>query len=465
MKIGSSVNPKRRFAEMCNQKNPAITVGTQRKYELIFESRIVERKIENELHEKYANKRVTGEWFSLSVEDIKNVRKTYDERTENENENENRDVNKEVIKDDIQDIRFSEFWQIYPKKVGKADARKSWLKIKPTEELHEQIINKVSAYKQRDLWGEQKAKQKEKEEKTLSLNIHVNGLGEKLQQVIKYKDEPKSYFDQFDAVICDEAHSLPSQSTRGIFEKLSNCPIRIGLTGTLDGMKTNKMVIEGLTGKVYKVISTKELMDKDLLTLLSIECILLKHPDAIRKQCKGCSYQEELNYLVSSISRNAFISKLSTKLKGNTLVLFQYVEKHGKILEKNISSLLAGTDRQVLYVSGEVDMETRENIRQLVEKEKDCVIVASYQCYQAGINIKNLHNIILASPSKSRIRILQSIGRQLRKSQNKSVAKLYDISDDLSWKSYKNFTLKHFLERIKIYNDEQFSYNINTLNL
>jgi len=279
------------------------------------------------------------------------------------------------------------------------------------------------------------------------------------------KDQPKSYFDQFDAVICDEAHSLPSQSTRGIFEKLSNCPIRIGLTGTLDGMKTNKMVIEGLTGKVYKVISTKELMDKDLLTLLSIECILLKHPDAIRKQCKGCSYQEELNYLVSSISRNAFISKLSTKLKGNTLVLFQYVEKHGKILEKNIRSLLAGTDRQVFYVSGEVDMETRENIRQLVEQEKDCVIVASYQCYQAGINIKNLHNIILASPSKSRIRILQSIGRQLRKSQNKSVAKLYDISDDLSWKSYKNFTLKHFLERIKIYNDEQFSYNINTLNL
>ena len=152
VKIGSSVNPKRRFAEMCNQKNPAITVGTQRKYELIFESRIVERKIESELHDKYVNKRVTGEWFSLSVEDIKNVRKTYDERTENENINENRDVNKEAIKEDLQDLRFAEFWQAYPRKVGKDAARKSWLKIKPTQELHGQIIDKVTAYKQSDTW-------------------------------------------------------------------------------------------------------------------------------------------------------------------------------------------------------------------------------------------------------------------------------------------------------------------------
>ena len=105
-----------------------------------------------------------------------------------------------------------------------------------------------------------------------------------------------------------------------------------------------------------------------------------------------------------------------------------------------------------------MDADERENIRHIVEKEENAIIVASFGVFSVGINLKRLHNIVFSSPSKSRIRVLQSIGRQLRKSEYKDKAKLYDISDDLSWKSHQNHTLRHFIERLKIYDSEKFIY-------
>jgi superfamily II DNA or RNA helicase len=149
---------------------------------------------------------------------------------------------------------------------------------------------------------------------------------------------------------------------------------------------------------------------------------------------------------------------LTLSLNGNTLLLFQYVDKHGKVLLDMIEKESNG--RKVFYVSGSVDGEERERIRKIVETEKDAIIVASFGTFSTGVNIKNLHNIIFASPSKSRVRNLQSIGRGLRKSDTKDSATLFDIADDMSWKSKKNFTLLHFMERIKIYNEEKFEYKI-----
>ena len=117
-------------------------------------------------------------------------------------------------------------------------------------------------------------------------------------------------------------------------------------------------------------------------------------------------------------------------------------------------------NRQTYFVYGGTDTETREKIRAIVENEQDAIIVASYGVYSTGINIRNLHNIIFASPSKSRIRNLQSIGRGLRKSKNKEKATLYDIADDLSWKTHQNYTLDHFNQRMKIYNEERFDCKI-----
>jgi superfamily II DNA or RNA helicase len=242
--------------------------------------------------------------------------------------------------------------------------------------------------------------------------------------------------------------------------KLINCKYRFGLTGTLDGTQTHRLVLEGLFGKVEKVTTTKELIDKDTLADLKIKCILLKHKEEDCKIVKDLKYNEELDYIVSHKERNHFISRLCEKLSGNTLCLYQLVEKHGVLLH----DLMKDFKRKVFFIHG--GTETRENIRAITEKEKNAIIIASYGTFSTGINIRNLHNIVFASPSKSRIRVLQSLGRGLRKS-NQSVlyTTLLDIGDDFSHKERKNFTLSHFLERINIYNEEQFDYEIDTLKL
>ena len=275
---------------------------------------------------------------------------------------------------------------------------------------------------------------------------------------------PREYLKQFGCVFGDEAHLFKSKSLTEIMTKLVDCKYRIGLTGTLDGAHTHKLVLEGLFGAVNKVTTTKKLMDKKQLSNLAVRCLILKHSDANCKMISNGKYQDEIDYLVSSNARNNFIRNLALKIKGNTLVLFQLVEKHGKDLFKSIEDK-AEKDRKVFYIYGGVETEEREKARAIVENETNAIIVASYGTFSTGINIKNLHNIIFASPSKSRIRNLQSIGRGLRLGDNKVNATLYDIADDLQYKSKENFTLKHFQERINIYNEEEFDYEIHNINL
>ena len=275
---------------------------------------------------------------------------------------------------------------------------------------------------------------------------------------------PKEYFEQFGVVFGDEAHLFKSKSLTEIMTKLTDCKYRIGLTGTLDGAHTHKLVLEGLFGAVNKVTSTKKLMDKQQLSNLVVRCLILKHTEANSKMVASGKYQDEIDYLVTSKSRQTFIRNLALKLKGNTLVLFQLVEKHGKNLHEIIQEK-AAEGRKIFYIFGGVETEEREKARAIVENENDAIIIASYGTFSTGINIKNLHNIIFASPSKSRIRNLQSIGRGLRLGDNKINATLYDISDDLTYKSKENFTLKHFQERINIYTEEEFEYEIHNIDL
>ena len=275
---------------------------------------------------------------------------------------------------------------------------------------------------------------------------------------------PKKYFEQFGVVFGDEAHLFKSKSLTEIMTKLTDCKYRIGLTGTLDGAHTHKLVLEGLFGAVNKVTSTKKLMDKQQLSNLVVRCLILKHTIENSKMVASGKYQDEIDYLVSSKSRQNFIRNLALKLKGNTLVLFQLVEKHGKNLQEIINEKVEN-GRKVFYIYGGVETEEREKARAIVEKENNAIIIASYGTFSTGINIKNLHNIIFASPSKSRIRNLQSIGRGLRLGDNKVNATLYDIADDLSYKSKENFTLKHFQERINIYTEEEFEYEIHNIDL
>lgn len=265
---------------------------------------------------------------------------------------------------------------------------------------------------------------------------------------------PRSFFENFDVVIGDEAHQFKSKSLVGIMTKMDNTKYRFGFTGTLDGSQTNKWVLEGLFGPSYKVTQTKELIEKGYLSKLQIKVLLLKH-----NEYQFNEYEEEIQYLITHDKRNKFIKNLSLDLKGNTLILYSRVETHGQPLYEMINSS-ATKDRKIFFVYGGVDAEEREKVREITEKENDAIIVASYGTFSTGINIKNLHNIVFASPSKSRVRNLQSIGRVLRKGENKYQAVLYDIADDITYKSKKNYTLNHLIERIKIYSEEKFNYEI-----
>ena len=270
---------------------------------------------------------------------------------------------------------------------------------------------------------------------------------------------PKQYFARFNVVVGDEAHQFKSKSLISIMTKLCDAKYRFGFTGTLDGSQTHKWVLEGLFGPSYKIINTDELMKKGHLAKLDIKILLLKHPPN-----RFEVFEDEVQYIINHSKRNNFIKNLTLDLKGNTLVLFSRVEGHGQPLFELINNDTS-PNRCVFFIHGGVDTEEREKVREITEKEDNAIIVASYGTFSTGINIRNLHNVVFASPSKSRIRNLQSIGRVLRKGENKVKATLYDIADDISYKSRKNYTLNHLIERIKIYNEENFNYDIVNITL
>lgn len=276
------------------------------------------------------------------------------------------------------------------------------------------------------------------------------------QSIYKF---PPAWFKKFGMVIGDECHGFKSKSLSSIMNKATEAKYRYGLTGTLDGTQTHKLVLEGLFGPVYQVTKTVELQNDGTLAPLDIDVLVLKYSEEIRKAWDAKTYQEEIDWIVRNDSRNRFIRNLAVGANGNTLVLFQRVDAHGKPLFDLINSKVK-EGRKVFFVSGEVATSDREAIRKIVEKQKDAIIVASLGTFSTGINIRNLHNIIFASPSKSQIKVLQSIGRGLRQSDNGQTTRLYDIADDLHWHKRKNYTLLHSAERVKIYSKEQFNYQL-----
>jgi len=275
----------------------------------------------------------------------------------------------------------------------------------------------------------------------------------------------RKLFEPYELVIGDEAHGFKSKSLTSIMTKCVNAKYRIGTTGTLDGTQTHKLVLEGLFGKVYKATTTKELIDKKELASFSIKILLLKYPNDVCVTMRNSKYMDEIEFIVGHEKRNKYIKNLVLSLEGNTLLLFRLVKKHGRILYDMIKEVSDESNRTTFFVHGGTETETRERIRAIAEEEHDAIIVASYGVFSTGINIRNLHNIVFASPSKSRIRNLQSIGRGLRLSENKNETVLYDIADDLRTGARKNFAYQHLEERIKIYDDESFPYVVHKLDL
>lgn len=268
-----------------------------------------------------------------------------------------------------------------------------------------------------------------------------------------------AWFNQFNVVFGDEAHLFKAQSLTGIMENMPNIQYRIGTTGTIDGKFVHKLVLEGVFGPVYDVTTTKKLMTAKHITNLKIKCLVLRYDAELSKLLKKTTYQDEIDFVTAYQKRNMFIANLAIACEGNTLVLFQLVEKHGKPLMDLILNK-AADKRKVFFVYGKTKVDVRESVRELTAMETNAIIVASYGVMSTGVNLPSIENIIFASPSKSKIRNLQSIGRGLRLSPNKDHCNLFDIADNLTYKRRVNFGMKHLEARCKIYAEEDFDFKI-----
>jgi superfamily II DNA or RNA helicase len=267
------------------------------------------------------------------------------------------------------------------------------------------------------------------------------------------------YFSQFGCVVVDEAHLAKAKSLTGIMTKLHDCKYRVGLTGTLDGTEIHRLVLEGLFSVHEQVTTTSELIEKKQLSPLHIRVLVLEHNKFDRQMMKDKTYQQEMEFLSTNMKRNQFIRSLVCATNGNILVLAQYIEKQLVPLCNMIVDH-CGKDRTVHLIYGATPTDDREKVRQLVEKDDNAVIVASYGTFSTGVNIKRIHAIIFASPYKSQVKVLQSIGRGLRVADDKEELELFDIADDLRYNGKENYTLKHLHERIQIYSEQSFDYDI-----
>jgi len=268
-------------------------------------------------------------------------------------------------------------------------------------------------------------------------------------------DMSPEYFEQFKLVIGDECHGFKAKSLTHIMKQCTNAYYRFGFTGTLsNNTAVHELILEGLFGPVIQGETTKNLIDQKYLANLQINIEVLEHSEDVRKSMKTADYHAESDFLIKQKERTQFIKNLVVSLKGSTFVLFRIIA-HGEELYEEISK-----ERKCYLVYGETEADLRESVRHLANVNDDTIVVASYGVFALGVNVPNLRNIVFASPYKTKIKVLQSIGRSLRKTETKQNAVVYDIVDDLSIGSHNNYGIKHYLERIKLYNKELFPYKI-----
>lgn len=222
----------------------------------------------------------------------------------------------------------------------------------------------------------------------------------------------------------------------------------------------NEMVIEGLLGPVKRIVTSREIIDQGRAADIEVRMSMIDYPQNVLSELKtACDqlppkqrYAKEIEFINSYEPRRRFLLDMIQSMPGNSLVLFDRVEGYGKELyEAHLK-----VHDHVFLIVGDVDVDRREEIRQIMDQYDDAVIYASYGTMQQGVSIKKLHNLFLISSSKSVIRILQSIGRMMRLHDSKSKARIFDIVDNMTIDGKENYVLKHAQERIGMYSQQQF---------
>lgn len=277
----------------------------------------------------------------------------------------------------------------------------------------------------------------------------------------------KNSYDKFRDIVertntglYDEAHTYKATEVLGTLEQFIHTKRRIGTTGTIDdSSKINELSLIGLMGPIYKVTTTRQLIDEGKLTEIKIKVLKLNYPDEIRKAMRGADYDTEMSFLIGSEARNQVICGIAKKCTGTTLITFALVERHGKVLYEMMQSMVEA-GRKVYFVYGGTDKDDREEIRKIVNAEKDSIIIASEKLFSTGVNIPSIANVIFSVPRKSSILVRQTIGRGIRLFDGKDYMTLYDIADDLSVGKNKNVTLRSLDDRMTIYIKDEFEYKV-----
>ena len=272
--------------------------------------------------------------------------------------------------------------------------------------------------------------------------------------------QDKSFFEKYDGIIVDEAHQAKASVLSRIVKCAFNAEYKIGTTGTLPAELSDQLLINGVLGNVVFELKSRELIDRGFLSKMTIATIYLRYPTDFIKENKDRNYPEEVKMVEEYDNRNKVLNFVidHTPATNNMLILVthrQHLDSIKEYLQKSYPN------RKVSIINGSIKAKEREDIRTGIENEDGTLLVATYKTMSTGVNIPKLHAVMLYSNSKSRIQVLQSIGRGLRKHNMKNKVIIYDIVDDLSYqtrtgKTKKNYCMQHYDERYAFYKEQEF---------
>jgi len=276
------------------------------------------------------------------------------------------------------------------------------------------------------------------------------------------KNANTSILENFDCICVDEAQGSKSTELQKIAKLCTNAQYRYGLSGTYpDHQTADWYSIVGALGPIQTFATYKSLQENNHIAQIKIFPVILDYPKdfKIKVYKEGNKdYNDENDLIYNFEPRTELICKMVQKMEGNILVLFTKKEKHGYPLKSYFDKNLK--DKTILYIDGDVDPKIRDNYREIIECRNDVVLLATYATLSAGWSVKNLNNILFASSYKSKIKVLQSIGRGLRLHKDKSFLKLYDIVDNCSFIKkdenikFINYSMNHYKERYGFYEEQ-----------
>lgn len=283
------------------------------------------------------------------------------------------------------------------------------------------------------------------------------------------ENQGREFFEDYQGVVVDEAHGVRANIVGKLMKQCINADYKIGTTGTLPTEVSEQLVINGVLGNVIFELKSKELIDLGYLTKIAVAGIFVKYPEEFIKLNKDRTYQEEVKTVEEYTDRNKSLNFVidHSKPTDNILILVNHKD-HLKSVKSYLNA--AYPERKVSIIMGEVKTKERESIRTGIEYEDGTLLIATYSTMSTGINIPKLHAVMLYANSKSRIKVLQSIGRGLRKHASKNKVVIYDIIDDLSYKTrtgkvHKNYCMQHYDERVAYYNEQEFPILTTTINI